>query len=241
MNVFKNIDICRQLFSELNWSERHAGHNAFVVVCLALTLIWVSYDHDHTALDRNPTASGPCSLPAVPSCRPDATDPGLNRIKHPLKGGESMELDLTQAELPPLGTYSGVFVDVVPGNRTIKKRTYLTLSLVIEINHERSDKTRFTVERKYTLNIKGQKKLRDEYEKWRGKGKLSADELKTFNASKAFLEQPCQTTVAYETEGGRTVARAASYSPASEPKLNPSGAYKRAEVTAPKPETDAKK
>ena len=74
-----------------------------------------------------------------------------------------MQLDLTQTELPPIGIHPGVFVDCLMGATVIKNRTYPTLALVIEIDRAKSDGTRFTVQRNYTLNTRGQRKLRAEH------------------------------------------------------------------------------
>lgn len=48
---------------------------------------------------------------------------------HRKEVNKTMELDLTQAELPPQGTYPGVFVDVTEGRTLVKKRTHPTLRL----------------------------------------------------------------------------------------------------------------
>ena len=120
---------------------------------------------------------------------------------------EKTEMDLTLSELPPVGTHAGVFVDAFYGTRTDKKnRTNKTLTLVIELDKQRSDQTRFTVNSRYVLNIKGEKKLRQPA---RGFDQtLSAEALKKFNANKVFVGKACLATVGYATEDGRTVARA---------------------------------
>jgi len=65
MNALKNIQTRCHLFSELSWSERHAGHPAFIIACLVLALSMASNGDDETPLARNPTASGKVTNPAV--------------------------------------------------------------------------------------------------------------------------------------------------------------------------------
>lgn len=144
------------------------------------------------------------------------------------------EMDLTLTELPPVGTYAGVFVDAIYGTRTDKKhRTNKMLTLVIELDKQRSDQTRFTVNTRYVLNIKGERKLRQDAQGF--DQTLKAEALKKFNAYKFFVGKPCLATISYATEDGRTVARATAYQPAGETKLVPSGKYVRATKPTPAP------
>jgi len=107
------------------------------------------------------------------------------------------------------------------------------LKLIIEIDREKSDKSRFIVGKRYTLNTRGKRRLVADVQTWLGTQALSGDEMKKFSPEKVFLNKPCQATVTYETEDGQTVARAASYLAAGETKLTPSGKYVRSELTAP--------
>lgn len=191
-------------------------------------------------LAADPTAFRPLVKPAVPHVRSAQPERGNHQHHQNRKGVKNtMELDLTQAELPSQGTYPAVFVDVIEGKTLVKKRTYPTLRLVIEMDKEKSDRSRFTIERRYTLNAKGQRKLRAEVQTWLGAGGLSTENTKRFVPETIFLHKPCQATVSYETEDGRTVARASACLPAGETKLTPSGKYVRKESAQPTTETSS--
>jgi hypothetical protein len=146
---------------------------------------------------------------------------------------KNMELDLSATERPPLGTYPGVFVDAIEGKVTIKKRTYPTLTLVLEIEKTNSYGLRFIIERRYILNTRGQRTLLRDAQEWLAPKGLSKEERKKFVPATVFVGKACMATVAYEPEDGRTVARAAAFMPAGDKKLTPSGKYVRAEAAKP--------
>jgi hypothetical protein len=155
-----------------------------------------------------------------------------NDTHHQLNGREvkNIELDLSTTERPPLGTHAGVFVDAIEGTTKVKKRTYQTLTLVIEIDRTNSYGLRFIIERRYILNTRGQRNLLRDAQEWLAAKGLSKEDRKKFVPATVFVGNPCMVTVAYEAEDGRTVARAAAFMPAGEKKLAPSGKYVRAQA-----------
>jgi hypothetical protein len=188
------------------------------------------------------TAPGLCWFNSHLSRR-DATGAGKTSASAIQKGGEKVntnqtsdDIDLTLIELPQLGTHNGVFVDVIPGNRVDKRgRKDKTLTLVIEIDQSKSDKSLFTVQTRYVLNARGERKLRLDAQSL--DPSLSAEALKRFNPAKFFVAKACQVTVSHATENGRTVGRAAKYQAAGETKLTPSGKYARSDSATSAAET----
>jgi hypothetical protein len=143
------------------------------------------------------------------------------------------EMDLTQTELPKDGIQPGVFVGTVNGTRTNKrKRVDKTLTLLIELAQLRTDGNPFIVEIRYVLDTRGQRKLRANVEEF--DASLSqAGALRKFNPHTYFPNKPCQGTVGYVPENGRTVAKALKYQVAVEPYLLPSGKHVRDQAATP--------
>lgn len=179
---------------------------------------------DTTALSRWRSRGQPCEFDAPRIGTPSIT-----------KGLIPLQIDLTRGELPAPGQQPAVWADVTEGTTTDKRgRSDNTLTLVAELAATKSDGSRFTVSKTYTLNRRGVNALRADLQRWRGGNNPSPEELRRFNPEVEFIGKATLVNIVHATEKGKTVAKVGDYAPDPQNLTKVSDTYIRAKDRAAK-------
>lgn len=119
-----------------------------------------------------------------------------------------MEIDLSEVEIAPVGSWTGTIVTVTEGEEKSRKGVLVkTVNLDIALDVNKSDGNPFRLAKVFKMNTKGRQKLHATLKTWHGGASLTKEVLVKVDPKAEFETKRCRAHVDRVSENGKQIAK----------------------------------